>query len=107
MLSSDASEARLSIDRPLTIRHVSSLHNDVLEFISNNDVIEIDVDSELDVDASGLQLLASAHAFAINNGKDIRLSNAADGKLLDALERAGFLEAPTEEQKNFWLGGQS
>jgi ABC-type transporter Mla MlaB component len=103
MTSSSATEVSLSIDSPLTIRNIPSAYTRVLDFISSNDVICVDVDRDLDVDASGLQLLASAHAFAVQNGKQIRLAKPADGKLLDVLERAGFLEAVADEQRNFWL----
>jgi hypothetical protein len=88
---------------PLTVRFVGGHQEALLGALLGHEIVEISVSSDLVCDLSFLQLLESARVYAGTAGRVVRLSRAADGNLLDLLERSGFLSGMTAEDRRFWL----
>ena len=66
--------------------------------------IEVDCSKATEVDVSLLQLLVAAHRSASEQGKSLRLWPPANGVLLDALVRGGFVDPALPPASNgFWL----
>lgn len=103
MLTASHIEGCISLPANLTLRTVVSTREAILAAIENHGDAVIDVPADSQIDLSFLQLLEAARIQAISAGNRIRLSRPADGALLDALRRSGFLEGMTAEDAQFWL----
>jgi STAS domain len=94
---------KLVLSDPLTVRFVGSHQAALLGGLLGHESVEISVSPDAACDLSFLQLLESARVYAGTAGRVVRLSRAADGSLLDLLERSGFLSGMTAEDRRFWL----
>lgn len=95
--------AILRFTKALTIQHVAMLRCDILNGLSDNDSVTLDVIPDIAADLSAVQLIAAARLHANTNGKQFALANPASGPLRDALEQGGFLENGTRDDHAFWL----
>lgn len=103
-MSDTASQiTRFSIDGPLTLRGAAAAHEQLLGQIASNDDTRIEIPADQDVDVCGLQLIEAARLYAASSGKVLALHAPADGKLLQVLELAGFIEGASDEDRAFWL----
>jgi anti-anti-sigma regulatory factor len=64
----------------------------------------VDLSQVVDADITLIQLMESARRTAAQSGVAIRLSEPAQGPLLEMLERGGFLTDPPDEHTLFWRG---
>ncbi|WP_367318032.1 STAS domain-containing protein [Rhizobium sp. SSA_523] len=97
------SSLTLQLDGNLTLRSISAHQERLLSALSQHGLVELDLAGDAQFDLSFLQLLESARIYAGTAGRVVRLSRAADGSLLDLLDRAGFLSAMTAQDRHFWL----
>lgn len=95
--------ASVAISGLLTIRSVAQGKEAIsASFVDRNDVV-LDISSDSDADISGIQLILSALLYARSAGKQLSLSAPVSGAVLDVMERGGFLEKMTFEDRQFWL----
>ena len=84
-----AKTIRLDFSGPLTVKNVAELKNILLSTLDEEETIVINLAEVTEIDLSSLQLLCSAHQYALKNGKEISL-NDPEGNLLSAGTTAGF-----------------
>jgi ABC-type transporter Mla MlaB component len=82
-----------------TVRNAEDLRQRLLDAITPNTSIDIDVSGITDADLSFVQLLLSARHHADAIGAHLQLTASAPQKVLDVLDLAGFAKAP------FWVQG--
>ncbi|WP_165216324.1 STAS domain-containing protein [Affinirhizobium pseudoryzae] len=88
---------------PLTVRFAGPHQESLLGALVDHAHVEVSVSPDAVCDLSFLQLLEAARVYAGTAGRVVSLSRAAEGGLLDLLERSGFLSAMTPEDRRFWL----
>jgi ABC-type transporter Mla MlaB component len=82
---------KLLLHGAMTLREVDAVRSRLLEAMSVNDTIEIDCSAVTGADVSFIQCLIAARRTAAATGKRLSLAAPAQGALLDALVRGGFL----------------
>jgi hypothetical protein len=93
----------ISLPNSLVIRNISAIHDSIAAQLRDSNAICLEIPSEADVDLSFVQLMEAARLHAKSSGKSIRLSSPAQGALLNVLQRAGFVDSFTEEDRQFWF----
>ncbi len=74
----------------LTIRDVPALKELLLAKFRDFDDVLLDFPADAPADFAGVQLLDSAHRYAVENGKRFGLASPAGGPLGALLEQGGF-----------------
>lgn len=87
----------------LNIRNISGVYDLILAKIAAGNPVSIALPVGAEADLSFVQLIEAARIQAKSSGVPLRLSSAASGAVLDVLERGGFSEAFSAEDKKFWL----
>ena len=84
--------ARFQIDGEMTIFRATELREKIMQLISGNDGVEIDLSHVTEVDGAGMQLMVSAKLEAILRGKTLRFSGHSKPILdmLDMSDLGGF-----------------
>jgi len=103
MPASDVKEDCLRLPQNLTVRAITVVQQEMLQFFANTASATIDIDDDCQVDISFIQLMEAARIYAGTAGKHIALSRPASGPTLDVLKRSGFLEGMSAEDLQFWL----
>lgn len=86
----DAGSICISIEGDLTIQHASDLKSCLLEAMEKSQSVRVDLSgANQETDASCLQLLCSAHKYAIGKGKGFCLDRVPR-HVKAALDLAGF-----------------
>jgi hypothetical protein len=93
--------ATLRLNAPLTIRRADEIADELLTAIEGNEALALDLPEEGPSDVSFVQIVEAARVHAKAQGKSIALKSPASGPLLQVLQDAGFLSAPTTS--TFWL----
>jgi anti-anti-sigma regulatory factor len=88
----------------IDIRSIDNSFTKVKQAVADGASIEIDLTDVIDIDLTFLQLIESARRSASQAGAGIRLSQPAEGIILETLKRGGFLNDPADERARFWLG---
>jgi anti-anti-sigma regulatory factor len=88
----------------IDIRSIDNSFTKVKQAAADGASIEIDLTDVVDIDLTFLQLIESARRSAAQAGAEIRLSQPAEGIILDTLKRGGFLNDSADERARFWLG---
>ncbi|OBZ92309.1 hypothetical protein ADU59_27850 [Pararhizobium polonicum] len=93
------------IDLPgkLNIRNINNVHDVIYQKLKSGKSILISVPKNAEADLSFVQIIESARIQAKSSGIHILMSNPAEGSVLDVLERGGFKESFSAEDKKFWL----
>jgi hypothetical protein len=93
------------VDLPdkLNIRNISSIHEAIFAKLKSGKSILISIPEGAEADLSFIQLIESARIQVKSSGTQILMSNPATGSVLDILERGGFREVFSAEDKKFWL----
>ncbi|WP_366941410.1 STAS domain-containing protein [Acidocella sp.] len=94
----------IKLSGTIDIRSIIESFSELNRAVSAGSPIEIDLTDIIDIDLSFLQLLESTRKSAAQSSLPIRLSKPAHGIILDALNRGGFLNDPSNERAQFWLG---
>jgi len=89
----------------VTISNISNAHDILCVAIAHNNSIIIELDGLEEADLTFVQLIESARRSAAEDGRSIQLSRAADGAVLQVLQRGGFLDPEDRDRTNFWLQG--
>ncbi|MHB8708370.1 MAG: STAS domain-containing protein [Desulfuromonadales bacterium] len=81
---------KLVVGQGLTITQVCQLKAELLPGLDEADRVVLDTNAVKDVDIAGLQLLCSAHRFAVAHGKELLLTGAGD-RAHELVRAAGFV----------------
>jgi hypothetical protein len=92
-----------SFPQQLTIRTISDQHHHLMNKIDSCQTLAAEVPNDAEIDISFLQLMESARLYASSLGKMFGMLQPADGNLLDALTRCGWLSNDNPEIRRFWL----
>jgi ABC-type transporter Mla MlaB component len=82
---------KLLLHGAMTLREADAVRSRLLEAMSMHDTVEIDCSAVTGADVSFIQCLIAARRTAAASGKRLSLAAPAQGALLDALVRGGFL----------------
>ncbi|WP_438752413.1 STAS domain-containing protein [Pararhizobium sp. O133] len=93
------------VDLPdkLNIKNITHVHDLILSKLTKGRPLSFTLPVNAEVDLSFVQIIEAARIQAKSSGVSLRLSSAASGAVLDVLERGGFREAFSAEDKTFWL----
>jgi ABC-type transporter Mla MlaB component len=102
---------KLLLHGAMTLREADAVRSRLLEAMSMHDTVEIDCSAVTGADVSFIQCLIAARRTAAASGKRLSLAAPAQGALLDALVRGGFLfSSPNEpgpvehtSTDSFWI----
>jgi hypothetical protein len=103
MLSDAAASFKLTLPDALTIRTISSVRDDLLQALQEQDHVIVELPTDAQGDLSFLQLMESARIYAGTAGKRLALAAPVEGRLLDLLKRGGFAEDMSADDAGFWL----
>ena len=103
MTASNLKEDCLCLSQNLTVRAITAVQQEMLQFIDKNKSITIELSDDCQIDISFVQLMESARIYAGTAGKPFALARPASGSTLDILQRSGFLEGLSAEDEKFWL----
>jgi STAS domain len=103
MLSDTAASFTITLPDTLTMRNISSVRDDLLQAIQEQDNVIVQLPADAQADLSFLQLMESARIYAGTAGKRLGLERPVEGRLLDLLKRAGFAEDMSAGDAGFWL----
>ena len=87
----------------LNIRNISNVYDLINPKIKSGKSILISIPKSAEADLSLIQLLESARIRAKTAGTHIIMSSPAEGSVLSVLERGGFAQTFSPEDKKFWL----
>jgi ABC-type transporter Mla MlaB component len=85
----------------LSIQTIDRAHAELIEAFETGCDIVASVGAEAQVDLTCVQLLEAARRTAQADGRAFALGAPAEGGLLEALQRGGFLQSVA--QREFWL----
>lgn len=80
----------LSINEDLTISHVGTLKEKLVDAFSRAEKVTVDLSATAAVDVAGLQLLCACHRFCSAKGKTMCLKINENERFIDFLEEVGF-----------------
>ncbi|KEQ02428.1 STAS domain-containing protein [Pseudorhizobium pelagicum] len=103
MSSSETLPNRLSLPENLTVRSAGDVKDQILLSLAGHPSTELDISDGATVDLSFVQTVEAARLHADHSGKHLSLSRGADGALLGVLDRGGFMEGMSADDKQFWL----
>jgi len=89
----------------VTISNISDAHDILCAALARNNSITIEIDGLEEADLTFVQLIESARRSAAEGGYSIQLRQAAQGAVLQVLQRGGFLDPDDRDRKDFWLQG--
>ena len=101
---------RLRLDGALHLPRIEACRDRVMAALQANQAVEIDCRDATDIDLTFVQLLLAARRSAASQGRSLTLAGPAEGALLAALQRGGFLpgpDAPDAAAFGFWRGATS
>jgi len=102
-MPNQSDSASVAISGLLTIRNVARGKEEIWASFADRPDVVLDISPDSDADISGIQLILSALLYARSTGKRLSLSAPVSGSVLDVLERGGFLEKISIEDRQFWL----
>ena len=103
MPSSRPTTDHLSLPDNLTVRTASEIKDLLLLSLAERPSTTLDVPDQASIDLSFIQIIEGARLQSDQAGTALSLSKPADGALLAVLDRGGFLEAMSADDKQFWL----
>ena len=90
----------------IDVRSIGEVFDEISEATRRAAVAGIDLECDLtavtDIDLTFLQLIESARRSTREFGTGFRLSAPAQDRVLETLQRAGFLCDPPDERTLFW-----
>lgn len=95
----------VSISDSIVIGNISDVSDLIFSAFDQKRPITIDISRVTDADITLPQLIESARRSAAIEGREIRLSQPADGAVLQLLRRGGFLDSSDPARVDFWLQG--
>lgn len=95
----------VSISDSIVISNVNDARELILSAFDQKLSITIDISRVTEADITLPQLIESARRSAAIEGREIRLSQPADGAVLQLLRRGGFLDSSDPARVDFWLQG--
>ncbi|MBF0561284.1 MAG: STAS domain-containing protein [Alphaproteobacteria bacterium] len=96
--------ARVAFTGSLTVRTADAVRERLLAALAESNRFTIDCSAAEDVDITFIQLVIAARQSAARAGGDLALAQPADGMLLAALRRGGFLtdDCVGTTESTFW-----
>ena len=80
----------LYLEGEMTINNAEAFRDNLLLSLKQSNLVEIDFEAVTAVDLTCLQLICSAHRFAVESGKDVVIKDNSLPPLREARIRAGF-----------------
>lgn len=81
---------RLQVEEGLTIAQVSRIRECLLEGFTEAEQLVLDLTAVIEVDLAGLQLLCSAHRFAVLHDKGLTVTGGNE-RIRSLVQTAGFV----------------
>ena len=97
----------VSISDSIVIGNISDVRDLILSAFDQKGPITIDISRVTEADITLPQLIESARRSAAIEGREIRLSQPAEGAVLQLLQRGGFLDTSDPARVDFWLQGMT
>lgn len=95
----------VSISGSIVIGNISDVRDLILRAFDQKKPITIDISRVTEADITLPQLIESARRSAAIEEREIRLSQPAEGAVLQLLRRGGFLDTSDPARVDFWLQG--
>jgi hypothetical protein len=93
----------INLPDKLNIRNINNVYEIIHQNIKSGKSILISIPDGAEADLSFVQLIESARIQAKSSGTHVLMSKPAEGSVLSVLERGGFREVFSAEDKKFWL----
>jgi hypothetical protein len=104
-VSGELENFHVRFSESVTISNISAAHDLLSTALECNNSIIVDIAGLEEADLTFVQLIESARRSAAEGGRSIRLQQAADGAVLQVLQRGGFLDPEDRDRTDFWLQG--
>ena len=101
---SDTSEYSVSLSGNLTVSNIAEAYAALTAVMERGGPVVVNLDAVEEVDLTLPQLLEAARRTAAAKGQPIRLEKPAQGLVLQALQRGGFLHSDDADRLDFWTG---
>jgi hypothetical protein len=95
----------LAVGSIANIQNAASLRDELHAALCECETVTIDASQLQDVDLSFFQTVYSAHMFASKLGRSLEFTNDANGRLAEAMVRAGLADLLPTANLNSWLQG--
>ena len=103
-------EVILSLNGELTLPHAAQFKIELMQALDSARRIIIDAQGLSDIDLSGMQLLCSAHQYALAGGKEFSLAPGQSAVIKRQSAKAGLTIGHLCDRQNnqecFWNGGE-
>jgi len=86
----DSNSGTLLVEGDMTINHISTLKDRLVEAFENADQVIVDVSAATSVDVAGVQLLCACQRFSSGRGKKMCLRVGDNDEFLQFLDDVGF-----------------
>jgi hypothetical protein len=103
VLSSGSETSVVDFSGELNIRNISDVHGRLVEALSSNSSVTVQIADDATVDLTFIQLIESARRTARDGDQVLTMAAPATGPLMETLMRGGFLTDTDAERRNFWL----
>ncbi|WP_374572133.1 STAS domain-containing protein [Phenylobacterium sp.] len=100
--ASSPNSFRIEFSGDLTIRSITENYERLREAVKAHDAVAADISDDAECDLTFVQLFESARRSAAEGGKTFRLTRPAAGRLLETLQRGGFLSDADADRRDFW-----
>lgn len=98
----DQTPSIVTLSGVIDIRSVSEAFAQVRQAAGTGGDVAVDLAEVTDADLTFVQLIESARRSLAQSGRALHLCAAAPDRLLETLQRGGFLAAPADDR--FWRG---
>ena len=100
-MTSATKAAVVKIASATDIQSIAAVHQQLLQALKRNRAVVLDLNDSENDDLPLIQLIEAARRYAGAEGKVIRLTGPACGRLREDLRRGGFLA--NSSGRHFWL----
>jgi ABC-type transporter Mla MlaB component len=100
--TTSSENAVVAFSGPLVVRTAKATHEALCAAFKAPGAVELNLTEVSEVDLSFVQIVEAARRSAAAAGREIRLSNPAEGALRDVLDLGGFLAPGDAARLAFW-----
>lgn len=103
---SDTENGLVILSGEMTITSIGATHAELGAVLREHRPAVLDISGVTQADLTFIQLLEAARRSAADAGRNLTLRHAANGAVLEILQRGGFLEDDDSDRAMFWLQGE-
>lgn len=96
----------ITVPSAVTLSSVAAFAQDIWHHLSRQDGITLNLENLVEADLSFIQVVCAARDHARDQDTTIRLAQPASAAVKALLGRAGFLDAPSRDDLEFWFDGE-